>query len=835
MPLFVCRLRPWWQACLLLLLLSWAGGAARASLRVADGPQAQGLALLQADIVHANGEDELVGMVARDLGEDLARVGPWRGRVIAAEAGATASASKAALQIWVGTPAGHPALGAALVRLGLDARLRDCWECYLIARIDAPQPGMGPTLLVAGSDRRGVAYGVYELSQALGVSPWHWWAEVAVPARPHLSLAVRQAVFGRPSVRYRGLFINDEDWGLQPWAAHTLEPKRGNIGPRTYEKVFQLLLRLKANTLWPAMHKVSTPFNADPENASLAQRYGIVMGSSHAEPLLRNNVGEWTAPPEHFNYASHPEAVSAYWRERLQRNGGFENLYTLGMRGIHDSGIQGPVGPQEQRALLERILRDQRRLLREQVLPQQPGRSLEQLPQIFVPYKEVLALYRAGLDLPGDVTLVWPDDNFGYIRHFPNASEQRRPGGSGVYYHLSYLGAPLSYLWLSTTPPALVTAEMTRAYDLGADRLWMVNAGDIKPAELNLSHFFALAWDVAGQRQLSQRDFLKAQAAQWFGPARAGEIAALWEGYYRLNFERRPEHLQFHLPREPVRASGWPADRVARRLADFQALLQRLDALQQRLPAVQQPSFFQLVDYPLRASALANQRFFALEAGQLSSARAAHARLQALTARYNQGRWAGMLAEEPADGQWASFRLRAPQLDGTAAPAPHAIAPDTLVLPAWQARLPPVSAWQRWQGLAGMAQPRGRQPAGGDADLGSLQALQADARLSLALPAQLRGDWCATLHLLPLYPADGSAQWLVGLNLPGQGEQIARFERGPQDRAWAQGVLDNRLSQTLEQPLRLPAASVQLRALQAGLMLQGLSLSRLPPGAASCR
>jgi hypothetical protein len=771
----------WRLICGLLLVLGLPVCPAQAQLRVADHPQPQGLALLQADIVHAAGDDELVGRVARDLGEDLARLGPWRGRLVSAGTAASTAASPAPVQVWVGTPAGHP---------------------------------------------------------ALGVSPWHWWAEVAVPARPHLSLAVPQPVFGRPSVRYRGLFINDEDWGLQPWAARTLEPERGNIGPRTYEKVFQLLLRLKANTLWPAMHKVSTPFNAEPENARLAQRYGIVMGSSHAEPLLRNNVGEWRDPLEHFNYASHPERVAAYWRERLQRNGGFENLYTLGMRGIHDSGIQGAGNAQEQRALLDRILRDQRQLLREEVLPRRPGLGLEELPQVFVPYKEVLALYRAGLDLPGDVTLVWPDDNFGYIRHFPDAAEQRRPGGSGVYYHLFYLGAPLSFLWLSTTPPALVTAEMTRAYDLGADRLWMVNAGDIKPAELNLSHFFALAWDVPGLRRLSQQDFLRRQAAQWFGSGPAREIAALWEGYYRLNFERRPEHLQFHLPREPARPSGWPADRVARRLGDFEALLRGLDALQARLPAAQQPSFFQLVDYPLRASALANQRFFALEAGQLAAARAAHARLQALSARYNQGRWAGMLAEEPADGQWTSFRLRAPQLEGAVAAAavPRAADEPAWVLSAWQASLQPASAWRRWQGLAGMAQDGGQHPARyGASDMGSLQALRADARLSLALPAQARGDWCATLHLLPLYPADGSAAWRLGLSLPGQAEQIARFERGPQDRSWAQGVLDNRLSQTLARPLRLPAARLQVRALQPGLMLQGLSLHRLPPGATSCR
>lgn len=348
--------------------------------------------------------------------------------------------------------------------------------------------------------------------------------------RGPLHLSLSEPVQDGPAGKYRGLFINDEDWGLFPWAARTFEPEAGPLGPRAYEQVFRLLRRLKANTLWPAMHRVSGAFNAHPENAQLAQRYGIVMGSSHAEPLLRNNLAEWTAPAEQCNDATHPEQVRDDWAERLKTNGRFDNLYTLGMRGIHDAGMQGGATGADKQALLNRLIADQRELLARHV------GDPAQLPQVFVPYKDVLPLL-PGRTLPEDVTLVWPDDNFGYIRQFPHAAQARRAGHSGICYHLSYLGAPLSYLWLATTPPALVAEEMGRAFD----------AGDIKPHEVNFSRWFDLAWNPAAVRAQAQGAYPRDLAARLFGTP-AANVAAIWDGCYRLNFERRPEHLQFHLP-----------------------------------------------------------------------------------------------------------------------------------------------------------------------------------------------------------------------------------------------------------------------------------------------
>ncbi|HEY1127991.1 MAG TPA: glycosyl hydrolase 115 family protein, partial [Roseateles sp.] len=529
------------RALLLTWLLSLAG-AVHANLSVNVQPTQGSVPLDGAVVVAAPDADPLEAFVARDLADDLKRLG------LRASVG-----GRGPVQIWVGTAGRHPAIDAAHLDL---SGLKGCWECYEIALLRDPAPDVKYALVIVGADSRGTAYGVYTLSRALGVSPWHWWADIAPLKRGPLHISVDAPLRDGPAVKYRGIFINDEDWGLFPWAARTFEPEVGNIGPKTYEQVFRLLLRLKANTLWPAMHQVSGAFNANPRNAELAHRYGIVMGSSHAEPLLRNNVAEWTAPHDQYNYATHAAQVREYWAQRLKANGRYENLYTLGMRGIHDSGMQGGRTVVEKQALLNGLLKDQRDLLARHV------GDPAQLPQIFVPYKEVLTLL-PDLALPDDVTLVWPDDNFGYLRQFPNAVQAKRLGGSGVYYHLSYLGAPLSYLWLSTTPPALVAEEMGRAFDAGAQRLWIVNAGDIKPHEVNLSHWFDLAWNPTTVRAQGQPAYLEELARRLFG---VPEIADLWDGYYRVNFERRPEHLQYHLPGERMRRSGLTPAAVDERL-----------------------------------------------------------------------------------------------------------------------------------------------------------------------------------------------------------------------------------------------------------------------------
>jgi hypothetical protein len=283
----------------------------------------------------------------------------------------------------IGTFSNNPLI-TDLVREGkLDiSKIRDKWESFQIETVKNPFPDVENALVIVGSDPRGTAFGVYEMSQKIGVSPWVWWADVAPEKQASLVISGGKYVSDEPSVKYRGIFLNDEDWGLQPWAAKTFEPETGNIGPKTYAKIFELLLRLKANTCWSAMHEVTKPFNEIAGNAQTADDYAIVMGSSHAEPMLRNNVGEWKDDKEKYNFVTNEKGVTEYWEERLKTNGKYENIYTLGMRGIHDSPIQGVKSQAERIPVLEKIITTQRNLLAKYV-----NQNVEKIPQIFCPYK----------------------------------------------------------------------------------------------------------------------------------------------------------------------------------------------------------------------------------------------------------------------------------------------------------------------------------------------------------------------------------------------------------------------------------------------------------------
>ena len=600
-------------------------------------------------IVYAPEDFKVVSIAANDFATDVERVSGPKPVVQTNVAGIESTA------ILMGT-LGRSSVIDGLVREGkLNVpNLAGQWESFIITVVTNPLPGVTQALVIAGSDRRGTAFGIYEMSQLIGVSPWHWWADVTPEKQSELSVNVSGRRFGPPSVQYRGIFLNDEDWGLQPWAAKTFDPQTGDIGPKTYAKVFELLLRLKANTLWPAMHGCTKPFNSFPENARLADDYAIVMGSSHAEPMLRNNVGEWTDKPENFNYATNRDGVLKYWDERVRANGRFESIYTIGMRGIHDSAMQGPKGAPEQIKLLEQIFTDQRALLAQHVNP-----HVEQVPQMFCPYKEVLGLFRGGLKVPEDVTVVLPDDNFGYIRDFPSPTELKRSGGFGIYYHLSYLGKPLSYLWLNTTPPALIWEEMSKAYDLGARKIWIVNVGDLKPGEIGTEFFLQMAWDKNRWRRDNLPEFLVEWAGREFGSEPAREIAALMDEYYQLNFQRKPEHLQWWLQGEPRRASVLSDDEVRGRLEAFSRIAAEAERMQSKLPGPKRDAFFELVGYPVRASALAYVRFFSTS--DAARAMRADAGLKELTRQFNEvlagGKWNRLIAIEPADKQWASMRI----------------------------------------------------------------------------------------------------------------------------------------------------------------------------------
>ena len=678
-----------WLNLLLLLFMCARPAAAQEAGWVREVGRAGDFALVRAgraaDVYVSPHDFEVVRIAANDLAADVERVTAVRPAVRTDWPGSSGGSGPA---VFVGTLRHSPFIDRLARERKFDARpLRGRWESFIIATVKDPLPGVRVGLVVAGSDRRGTAYGVYELSQAAGVSPWYWWADVAPERKRELYVAAGTRADGPPSVKYRGVFLNDEDWGLQPWAAKTHEPEAGDVGPKTYARLFELLLRLKANTVWPAMHEVTRAFNADPRNPKVADDYAIVMGSSHAEPMLRNNVGEWKAKPEEYNYLTNPEGVRRYWEERVRENGRFENLYTLGMRGIHDSAIQGPKTSAERVGLLEQIFADQRAMLARHVNP-----DVTRVPQVFVPYKEVLTDYRRGLRVPEDVTVVSTDDNFGYIRSFPSDEERRRPGGCGVYYHISYLGRPLSYLWLETTPPALVWEEMSKAYQNGARRFWVLNVGDLKPAEAVTEFFMQTAWDAGRWRRDNLRDFLRHWAAREFGRAAAEEIASVMDEYYRLGFARKPEHLQWHLPGEPYRPSELAhfdyGDEAQARLDAYDSLMSRAANLYPKLPAGLRAAYYQLVLYPVRCAALANRRVFAAEKAALYAAQGrASAALWAKHATdadrladsetffYNEklsgGKWRHIMSREMGPGQWKNMRSTPPPV----------VAPEGLKVP----------------------------------------------------------------------------------------------------------------------------------------------------------
>ncbi len=576
--------------------------------------------------------------------------------------------------------------GSALIRRLSEAGkidtapLEGAWERYLIQTVANPLPGIRKALVIAGSDRRGAAYGLFTLSELIGVSPWYWWADVPVKKHAALHVDAPPTYSQTPSVRYRGIFLNDEDWGLTPWASQTFEPERGNIGPRTYAKVCELLLRLKANYLAPAMHPVSTSFNQIPENKLVADTFAIVMGSTHCEPLLLNTASEWdTQTMGPWNYDKNKEGINRVLTQRVRENSPYENVYTLALRGLHDGAMSTTLPMHEKVRMLQQALLDQRQILAENI-----DRPVETVPQAFTPYKEVLEIYSNGLELPDDITIVWPDDNYGYMKRLSGVREQRRTGRSGVYYHVSYLGVPHSYLWFSTTPPSLMYEELRKAYDTTADRLWLVNCGDLKGSEMQVSLFLDMAWDIGR----FTADNVVSYPARWlagiFGEAYYDRLEAMTREHLRLAFPRKPEYMGwgYHWNRfdhncEQLTDTDFSFtnyDEAQRRLEAYRQLGARAEALLHEIGDEARPAFYQLVYYPLRGAELMNRmtlggqrnRWYARQGRAATNAvrdevQRCYDSLQVITRGYNSllgGKWNHMMSmRQNYDGVSAYFNL----------------------------------------------------------------------------------------------------------------------------------------------------------------------------------
>lgn len=561
---------------------------------------------------------------------------------------------------------GKSALINQLAALGkIDkSRLEGKWETFCISVVNNPLPEVEKALVIAGSDPRGTAFGVFELSRKMGVSPWVWWADVIPETRNGIYIS-GDNVFGPPAVKYRGLFINDEDWGLQPWAARnmdkTINGGKGDIGPRTHEKIFELLLRTKSNYLWPAMHACTKAFWYYTENPQVARRYAIVMGSSHCEPMLRNNEDEWRRnfASEYpgvvrgdWNWKTNSTVIKNYWIDRVKQSKNTDAIYTLGMRDVHDDQMQGYDTDKERAEALKLIIGSQRDILQTHI-----GKPKETIPQLFCPYKEVLLQYNEGIDLPDDVTLLWPDDNHGYIRQLSNPTEQLRSGGGGIYYHLSYLGPPRQdYLWLSSTSPAKISYEMSKAYDLNARNIWVFNVGDIKPAEFEYQFAMDLAWDVDAWRPEKAYQYMKFWADETFGSLLADDIAEIQSKHYQLSASGRPDQIDW---------AAFSFAEMEQRLAKYAELVEKVKSVESRIPERLKAAYFQLIVYPVHGSAAMNEKilgsklsFDYASRGRITQAldmadrsRDAYRKIRDLTYTYNKvmanGKWDGVMSYSP--------------------------------------------------------------------------------------------------------------------------------------------------------------------------------------------
>lgn len=593
---------------LTLLLVTVASHGAMPSLILNDAGAENGFALAAdgsvADLVMDANDSKTVLLATRLFSEDIQRV---TGRKATVKNDLNPASP---LCVIVGTIDNSRFIKQLIKNGRIDvSEVRGKWESSLVQVIENPMDGVERALVVAGSDRRGTAYGLMEISKQMGVSPWYYFADVAIKKHDTIAIKPGRTVLKSPSVKYRGIFINDEMWGLRPWAHHTLAPEEGKgIGPTTHRKIFELMLRLKANVLWPAMHLHTIPFNTYPENKVVADEYAIVMGSSHIEPMLRNNMpgAEWDLeyPNEPWDYVKNKKHIYKYWEDRIKENGMYENMYTMGKRGKDDEA-----GSDITVKVLENIFADQRTILKTWV-----NKDVTKVPQVLIPYTEILDLYNKGMKVPDDILICWPDDNFGNIRQLPDKNEQQRPGGSGIYYHFQWLnGATTAYPWLYTTPLALTWSEMKKAYDYNAHDLWIVNVGDIKPAEIGMEHFMQMAWDISDFQENNPTEFLKDWATRDFGKQYADRIARIMTKHYELGYARRPDNMVMYKSRNDKYTYDFFSisnynDEAQLRLDEYDKLIKETDAVYKSLPDSMKDAFFQMVVYNVKGAGLQNKK-----------------------------------------------------------------------------------------------------------------------------------------------------------------------------------------------------------------------------------
>lgn len=516
------------------------------------------------------------------------------------------------------------------------------WEGYVVREKNG-------RIFICGADSRGTIYGIYELSRYIGVSPWYFFADVPIKKKCKVKIPSGYYQADYPSVQYRGIFLNDEE-ELEEWAKKHTED--GTIGPQLYEKIYELLLRLKGNYIWPAMHV--NYFQENPENARLANEMGIVVGTSHCDMLMRSNQNEWNPWLRKNGYKSNYNAVHSdkmkdvdeeaekeeifydysipgknrdelqrYWSESVQMNRDYEVCYTIGMRGVHDFGFStreidldeslSEVEKETERIrLLEKVMEDQRKILQRELGVEEPGKIL----QSFIPYKEVLNLYDKGLQIPNDVTLIWVNDNFGHVRRYPNEDERKRKGGHGLYYHVSYWGtSDMSYLFFNSIPLAHITFELRKAYQSGIQKMWILNVGALKPLEMEMEAFLQYGWDAGKKTEITTD--IHAYTAHWFNQYFSGEIgeqlAELYEEFAQITNARKVEHMS-----SLVFPQAGYGDEAGERVCLLENIFNRANHFYEILPEEERDAFFQLFLFKVHASYYMNLSFYFADRSILS-------------------------------------------------------------------------------------------------------------------------------------------------------------------------------------------------------------------------
>ena len=517
--------------------------------------------------------------------------------------------------------------------------LQHQWEAFQLQVLHVPMAGVSQALVITGSDKRGTAYGVFELSRQIGVSPWYWWADVPVPHKANLYIKNGLYAFASPAVQYRGIFINDEAPAFSGWA----QEKFGGVNHKVYEKVFELLLRLKANYLWPAMW--GNAFNDDDTlNPQLADRYGIVMGTSHHEPMLRAQQ-EWKRYGSGaWNYETNKAVLQQFWEKGIRNMGTHESIVTVGMRGDGDMPMTEGANIQ----LLENIVADQRN-----IITRVTGKNAAATPQLWALYKEVQAYYDKGMRVPDDITLLLCDDNWGNIRKLPALTDKPRAGGYGIYYHFDYVGDPRNYKWLNTNNITRTWEQLHLAYAHGVNRIWIVNVGDLKPMEYPISFFLDYAWNPDAWPASRLNEYAQQWAAQQFGNTWAKSIAHILTAYTQYNSRRKPELLA------PETYSLLHYSEAEKVVAEYNRLCQQAEAIAAKLPAAYQAAYVELVLHPVKACANINELYVAAAKNRLyaqqqrsttnamaDSVRRLYNRDSLLSLAYNtllQGKWNHMM------------------------------------------------------------------------------------------------------------------------------------------------------------------------------------------------